>query len=86
MKSKASDGDKKATLLKLDDWLGLDIGQWAPAALVVPASVAALVVARQQARKDRDFAAADLIRGEIEALGFSVEDTREGPKIAVLAS
>jgi cysteinyl-tRNA synthetase len=64
----------------------LDIGQWAPAELVVPASVAALVVARQQARKDRDYAAADLIRGEIEALGFSVEDTREGPKIAVLAS
>ena len=86
VKSNANDGDKKATLLKLDDWLGLDIGQWAPAALVVPASVAALVVARQQARKDRDFAAADLIRGEIEALGFSVEDTREGPKIAVLAS
>ena len=86
VKSKASDGDKKATLLKLDDWLGLDIEQWAPAELVVPEAVEALVAARQQARTDRDFSAADALRGEIEALGFSVEDTREGPKIAALSS
>jgi cysteinyl-tRNA synthetase len=53
---------------------------------LVPEAVEALVAARQQARTDRDFAAADTLRGEIEALGFSVEDTREGPKIAVLSS
>ena len=86
VKSKASDGDKKATLLKLDDWLGLDIEQWAPTELVVPEAVEALVAARQQARTDRDFSAADALRGEIEALGFSVEDTREGPRIAALSS
>ena len=86
VKSKARDGDKKATLLRLDDWLGLDIGQWAPAELVVPEAVQVLVAARQQARTDRDFSAADALRGEIEALGFSVEDTREGPKIAALSS
>ena len=54
--------------------------------LVVPEAVEALVAARQQARTDRDFSAADALRGEIEALGFSVEDTREGPKIAALSS
>ncbi len=38
-----------------------------------------LVAGREKARKERDFAAADELRDEIEAGGWAVEDTPEGP-------
>lgn len=38
-----------------------------------------LVAQRQQARADKDFAAADAIRDELAALGVVVEDTASGP-------
>lgn len=38
-----------------------------------------LVDEREQARQDRDFAKADALRKELEAEGFVIEDTREGP-------
>ncbi len=41
----------------------------------------ALVEQREQARTDRDFARADALRTEVEALGFQIEDTRQGPKV-----
>jgi cysteinyl-tRNA synthetase len=37
------------------------------------------VVEREQARRDRDWAAADRIRDELHAEGWAVEDTPEGP-------
>ena len=83
VKSNAKAADKKATLLKLDDWLGLDIDQWVPAEQEIPDAVSALVAAREQARKDKDYAAADQLRRDIEIQGFSLEDTRDGPKVSV---
>ncbi len=38
-----------------------------------------LLAEREQARRDRDFAKADALRTELEAAGFMVEDTPEGP-------
>ena len=83
VKSNAKAADKKATLLKLDDWLGLDIDHWVPVEQEVPDAVSALVAAREQARKDKDYAAADQLRRDIEVQGFSLEDTRDGPKVSV---
>ena len=40
-----------------------------------------VVQAREAARKDRDYEAADRLRDEVLALGFVIEDTREGPKV-----
>jgi len=40
--------------------------------------VEALIAARQAARKNKDFAEADRIRGELTDLGVVLEDTREG--------
>ena len=54
-----------------------------PAEQEIPDAVSALVAAREQARKDKDYAAADQLRCDIEAQGFSLEDTRDGPKVSV---
>ncbi|NVB40311.1 hypothetical protein G6O69_37135 [Pseudenhygromyxa sp. WMMC2535] len=39
-----------------------------------------LLAQRQQARKDKDFAKADLIRDLLAAAGVSIEDTPKGPR------
>jgi cysteinyl-tRNA synthetase len=44
------------------------------------AKIDELVEARQQARKNRDFAEADRIRDELDAMGVVVEDTPDGAK------
>ena len=70
-------------LLKADDLLGildraalpLPADQWPP-------QVSALVQQRAQARAKKDFAAADRLRDELKALGYAVEDTAEGPRVA----
>ena len=41
----------------------------------------ALVEKRTQARKSKDFKAADRIRDELLALGWVLEDTPQGPKV-----
>lgn len=47
-----------------------------------PAEILALVAARKEARKAKDFARADTLRDEIAALGWTVEETRQGTKIS----
>jgi cysteinyl-tRNA synthetase len=44
-----------------------------------PDRVAALLEKRQDARKSKDFAAADAVRDELSALGVAVKDTPQGP-------
>ncbi len=46
-----------------------------------PAEALALVEARTAAKKAKDFARADAIRGELKALGWTIEDTAKGPKL-----
>jgi cysteinyl-tRNA synthetase len=52
----------------------------APAADAAPAEVVGLAKTRDEARKAKDFKAADEARARIKALGWSVEDTKDGPK------
>ncbi len=49
-----------------------------------PAEALSLLEKRQQARKARDFAAADTLRDQLKAMGFTVEDTSQGPKLKKL--
>ena len=42
--------------------------------------IEALIQARQQARKEKNFALADEIRGRLSDMGIILEDTREGVK------
>ena len=46
-----------------------------------PAEALCLLEERQAARKAKDFARADAIRGELKAMGYLVEDTAAGPKL-----
>lgn len=44
------------------------------------AKIESLVAQRTQAKKDKNFAQADVIRAELSAMGIAVEDTPQGPK------
>ncbi|MCU0427518.1 MAG: cysteine--tRNA ligase [Candidatus Kapabacteria bacterium] len=51
--------------------------------LAVPPEVAALAEARWQAKRTKNFAESDRLRGEIAALGFVVKDTKDGYTLEV---
>ncbi|MEK7085103.1 MAG: cysteine--tRNA ligase, partial [Patescibacteria group bacterium] len=77
--SKTGLASQYAALLFADHILGLNIEAVRP--IEIPPRVASLVKKREDARKAKDWARADEIRKEIESLGFSVEDTPQGPKV-----
>ena len=80
LKSKISDAQKNSTILDFDRVLGLQLDQL-DQAQALPEAVQKLVEARQQARQEKDFAASDQLRAEIEALGYQVQDTKDGMKV-----
>ena len=47
----------------------------------VPDEVRALAAERERRRAEKDFAASDALRDRIAALGFTVTDTAEGPRL-----
>lgn len=49
-----------------------------------PEAVKALVEARVQAKKDKDFAKADQLRQQVLEMGYAIEDTPKGPKVRKL--
>lgn len=72
---------KKATLLEFDRVLGLGLAAWHPAAVTIPAEVTALVEQRQQARAEKRWGDADLLRQQVYSLGYEIEDTPQGPRV-----
>jgi cysteinyl-tRNA synthetase len=77
----ASDADKRATIIKFDEALGLGLAKAKRAKLVIPSNVKKLMTQREKARKNKDWAASDTLRDEIRALGFEIKDTAEGQTI-----
>ncbi|MDD3251522.1 MAG: cysteine--tRNA ligase [Lachnospiraceae bacterium] len=67
----------KDTIAKLCDVLGIITERKAE---VLDSEVEELIAARQQARKDKNFARADEIRQQLLDMGIVLEDTREGVK------
>ena len=67
----------KETLDKLCDVLGIITEKKEE---ILDSEVEDLIAKRQQARKDKNFALADEIRGQLLDMGIILEDTREGVK------
>jgi cysteinyl-tRNA synthetase len=72
---------KRATLLRFDAVLGLRLAEWAPRQEEVPSEIAALAESRAAARKARQWAEADRLRGELAAKGWDMEDTPTGYRL-----
>ncbi len=60
--------------------LGLDLAQEMdrPAATAAPAEVQALAQQRWEAKQQKDWAAADVLRQQVDALGWTIKDTKDG--------
>ena len=67
----------KETIAALCDVLGIITERKAE---VLDSEVEELIAARQQARKEKNFALADEIRQQLLDMGIVLEDTREGVK------
>ena len=77
LKSDLAAGIKKATLLKFDEAFGFCLASWMPKIDVVPADVRVVADARWAARNAKDWAEADLLRGELAALGWAMKDGKD---------
>jgi cysteinyl-tRNA synthetase len=74
----AAAGEALALLDDLDRVTGI----FAPLGdVVVPEEVLAQVQARQEARRNKDFATSDSIRDALLAAGWTIEDTADGPRV-----
>ncbi len=71
--------EKKASLLKFDEVLGLKLADAKP--IVVPDEIKSLVAERELARKEKNWAKSDELRDQITKLGYKVEDTAAGPVV-----
>ena len=66
----------------VDAALGLlDQGRMPIVCACLPQAARALLDRREAARKAKDFAASDVLRGELAAAGYRVEDTAQGPRV-----
>ncbi len=82
VKSEIPDADKRATFDEFNRVFGLNTSHWQPA-IDEDASTEVLELAaqRQQARLNKDWAAADIARDKLKTLGYEVLDTEEGFKL-----
>lgn len=74
-------GTKAATLLKMDEVLGLALEDVLARPVSVPAAIEKLVADRERARTKKDWKTSDAIRDEIATLGYVVEDTAKGQRV-----
>ena len=83
LKADTDDTTKAALVLRFDEVLSLDLGRAfrAPEESVddeLASYVEEMIAKRAEAKKAKDFAAADAIRDELAAKGITLKDTREG--------
>ena len=80
LKSGLNAAEKYGTVLDFDRVLGLDLDQVSQTE-DLPEEVQKLVEARIRAREAKDFAASDRLRDELQALGYMVQDAKDGMKV-----
>ena len=76
----------RTTMAKADKILGLGLTEVKPRSKLevkkeIPEEVQKLVAEREAARSAKDFARSDALRSQIEAAGFEVKDTPDGPSL-----
>lgn len=79
LKSDNSSEDVLATVLDFDNVLGLNLDKVKE--VEIPSEVEKLLKLRQEARERKEYAESDILRNEIEKLGYLVKDTSEGQKL-----
>ena len=67
--------DKKASLLKFDQVLGLGLDKVKKKEIKMPEKIKDLIKQREEARKNKDWQKADELREEIKKEGYAVKDT-----------
>ena len=72
------DAIKRATLARFDDVFGLRLSEWRPPQQAIPDEIEALAQARVAARKAKNWAEADRLRGALHAAGWEMEDRADG--------
>lgn len=72
---------QSAIIAYADQVFGLGICDVLGVPVAIPREVHDLVAAREAARTTKQWARADVLRAQIQAMGFLVEDTQNGPKI-----
>ena len=75
-----SSPEKKNSILKFDEILGLNLHQ----SPKIPKSVIKLGEQRQKARRNKDWGKADSLRAEIEKMGYKIEDVGDNFVIKLL--
>jgi len=70
-----------ATALTTWDKIDPVLGVGTKSEVEIPAEISALLDARQTARKEKNFKRSDEIRAELQAKGWTIEDTSKGPKL-----
>jgi len=78
---KISNADKLATIMAMDQVLGLNLGKEDKKLVELTTDEQKLLDEREEARKARDFTRADEIRKELAMRGITIEDTAEGVKV-----
>lgn len=85
LKSDEDNGAKLQSLLKMDQFLGLDLANAhtyaEDAVIALPDEVQQLISEREQLRKGKHYALADQLRGKIRKLGYDVQDTKKGYEV-----
>lgn len=90
LKSDLAPASKLATVLDFDRVLGLGLAQAKDFVILeitfseLPTEVQALALARETARKNKDFNESDRLRDEIKSRGYTVEDTKNGMKFSLI--
>lgn len=73
-KSNAPNSEKRATLLKMDEVLGLGMAAWKEDAVEIPEHVQALADARWKARSEKNWVESDRLRDALKQAGWTMED------------
>ena len=80
LKSSISDAEKLTTIVDFDRVLGFGLDRL-DQEQAVPEAGQRRVDARIKAREGKDFTTSDRLRAEIEAMGYLVQDTKDGMKV-----